>query len=103
MKPLAPVQKVAAAPTQIASAGGAYVAQLASFKSKAEATQEYKNLSAKHGAIITRYAPIISEAQVAGTTRYRLSIGPMASSNVAGDVCQSLFAAGERDCLVHRQ
>lgn len=103
VKPLAPVQKVAAAPTQIASAGGAYVAQLASFKSKAEATQEYKNLSAKHGAIITRYAPIISEAQVAGTTRYRLSIGPMASSNVAGDVCQSLFAAGERDCLVHRQ
>lgn len=102
---------VAPAPQQVAlaqkaptvSTSNAYVAQLASFKSKAEATQEYRNLSAKHGAIITRYAPIITEAQVAGATRYRLSIGPMASSDVAGGVCQSLFAAGERDCLVHRQ
>jgi hypothetical protein len=85
------------------SVSNAYVAQLASFKSKAEATQEYKSLSAKHGPIISRYAPIITEAQVAGTTRYRLSIGPMATSNVASGVCQSLFAAGERDCLVHRQ
>lgn len=93
---LPPVQQVAPAST-------AFVAQLASFKSKSEATQEYRNLSAKHGPIISRYAPIITQAQVAGSTRYRLSIGPMASKNVASSVCQSLFAAGERDCLVNRQ
>jgi hypothetical protein len=90
-------------PVQAAPTTSAYVAQLASFKTKSEATQEYKNLSAKHGAIISRYAPIISEGQVAGTTRYRLNIGPMASADVATGVCQSLFAAGERDCLVRRQ
>jgi SPOR domain len=82
---------------------GAFVAQLASFKSKSEANQEYARMKAKHGAIISRYAPIISQAQVAGTTRYRLNLGPMASSGVASSFCQSLFAAGERDCLVQRQ
>jgi SPOR domain len=82
---------------------GAYVAQLASFKSKSEANQEYARMKSKHGAIISRYAPIISQAQVAGTTRYRLNLGPMASANVASGFCQSLFAAGERDCLVQRQ
>jgi SPOR domain len=88
---------------QQSSPTGAYVAQLASFKSKAEASQEYNRMRAKHGAIVGRYAPIVSEAQVAGTTRYRLNIGPMASSDVANNLCQSLIAAGERDCLVHRQ
>ncbi len=102
-----PAQKIAAATPPAAetvvSPTGAFVAQLASFKSKAEATQEYNRMRSKHGEIVGRYAPIVSEAQVAGTTRYRLSIGPMASANVASSLCQSLFAAGERDCLVHRQ
>lgn len=102
-----PVQKVAAAKPIVVppapKASGAYVVQLASFKSKAEASQEYNRMRTKHGAIVGRYAPIISEAQVAGTTRYRLNIGPMATSNVASSLCQSLFAAGERDCLVRRQ
>jgi hypothetical protein len=91
-----------AAPTPV-SATGAYVAQLASFKSKSEANAEYSRLVAKHGEIIKRYAPIIQQAEVAGSTRYRLNIGPMATSNVASNLCSSLFAAGERDCLVHRQ
>jgi SPOR domain len=103
-----PTQQVAtvapkvAAPTPV-SATGAYVAQLASFKSKSEATAEYSRLVAKHGEIIKRYAPIIEQAEVAGSTRYRLNIGPMATSNVASSLCSSLFAAGERDCLVHKQ
>ncbi len=96
-----PLKQVAVAQPVTPSVNG-YVAQLASFKTKAEAAQQYKTLSAKHGAIITRYAPIITEAQVAGATRFRLSIGPMASTDVASGVCQSLFAAGERDCLVRR-
>ena len=100
---LPPAQQLAVVEPAPAMASTAFVAQLASFKSKEEATQEYRNLSAKHGPIISRYAPIITQAQVAGSTRYRLSIGPMASQNVASSVCQSLFAAGERDCLVHRQ
>jgi SPOR domain len=100
-------QKVAAATpppaVQKSTGTGAYVAQLASFKTKAEASQEYNRMRAKHGEIVGRYAPIVIEAQVAGTTRYRLNIGPMASQDVASNLCKSLFAAGERDCLVHRQ
>jgi hypothetical protein len=103
-----PTQQVAAVAPKIttpapASATGAYVAQLASFKSKSEANAEYSRLVAKHGEIIKRYAPIIEQASVAGSTRYRLNIGPMATSSVASSLCSSLFAAGERDCLVHRQ
>ena len=96
--------------TQVAVAGpttspvaGAYVAQLSSFKSKEEASQEYARLVQKHGAIISKFAPIIDATQVAGSQRYRLSIGPMASMDVATGFCSSLFAAGERDCVVHRQ
>jgi SPOR domain len=104
----APSQQVAAVAPKIVqpvqpSPTGAYVAQLASFKSKSEANVEYGRLVAKHGEIIKRYAPIIEQAVVAGSTRYRLNIGPMATSNVASNLCSSLFAAGERDCLVHRQ
>ncbi len=107
-EPVIPPQQVAAATPRIVSpspavATGAYVAQLASFKSKSEANSEYSRLVAKHGEIIKRYAPIIEQANVAGSTRYRLNIGPMASSSVASSLCSSLFAAGERDCLVHRQ
>jgi SPOR domain len=106
--PPAPSQQVAAvapkiAPPVASTPTGAYVAQLASFKSKSEANAEYGRLVAKHGEIIKRYAPIIEQAEVAGSTRYRLNVGPMATSNVASNLCSSLFAAGERDCLVHRQ
>ncbi len=96
--------------TQVADAGpasapvaGGYVAQLSSFATKNEASQEYARLVQKHGGIISKYAPIIDTTQVAGSPRYRLSIGPMASMDVATGFCSSLFAAGERDCVVHRQ
>ncbi len=102
-KPAAQVAMAAPQASAPAAGTGAYVVQLASFKSRAEATAEYQRLGAKHGPIITRYAPIIEAAQVAGSTRYRLNLGPMASTSVASSVCSSLFAAGERDCIVHRQ
>ena len=92
-----------AKPALALPATGAFVAQLASFNSKAEASAEYQRLAAKHGAIITRYAPLIETAQVAGATRYRLNLGPMASNEAAASVCSSLISAGERDCLVRRQ
>lgn len=99
----APLKPIAAAPATPVVATGAYVVQLASFASKADASAEYQRLAAKHGAIITRYAPIIQAAQVAGSTRFRLNLGPMTSNDVASSVCSSLIAAGERDCLVRRQ
>ena len=108
-KPLAPVvinpapKLAATAVPQATLAGNGYVAQLASFNSKIEANAEYQRLSAKHGAIISRYAPIITQAQIAGSTRYKLNLGPMATNDAASSVCSALISAGERDCVVRRQ
>ena len=105
--PVAPVVKakplLAPKPAQQTASAGGYVVQLASFKSKVEATTEYSRMKAKHGAALQGLSPIVSEAQVGGSTRYRLSVGTLGSSDQAKAVCGKLFAAGERDCLVRRQ
>ena len=106
-EPVAPVKPIAkkpqaAAPQQQASLSG-FSVQLASFRSRNEATAEFSRLKAKHSATLGRFSPIISEAQVGGSTRYRLSVGGMNSQAQASAVCNSLFAGGERDCLVKRQ
>ena len=93
----------AEAPTQVASGAGGYVVQLASFRSRDEASSEYSRLKAKHSQTLGRYSPIISEATVGGSTRYRLSVGRMESQAQANAVCSSLFAQGERDCLIKKQ
>ncbi len=108
-QPSAPLKVATAKPAVVApapvlpAATGAYVVQLSSFNTKAEAQAEYARLSAKHGAIITRYAPIIETGTIAGSTRYKLDLGPMASNDAASGVCSALISAGERDCKVGRQ
>jgi hypothetical protein len=106
-KPVAPVKQAvkkpqAAAPEQQASLGG-FAVQLASFRSRNEATTEFGRLKAKHSAALGGFSPIISEAKVGGSTRYRLSVGGISSQAQANAVCSKLFAGGERDCLVKRQ
>jgi SPOR domain len=100
----APKKLVAAPPKPEApqATGGGFVVQLASFRSRAEATSEFSRLRSKHGGTLSPYAPIITEAVVGGSTRYRLSVGSMASQSQANAVCSSLFAKGERDCLVKK-
>lgn len=80
--------------------GGGFSAQLASFRSEAEAQAEFDRLSAKHSGVLSGLNPRIVKATVAGAPRYRLSVGPMASKAQASKVCESLISAGERDCLV---
>lgn len=79
---------------------GGFTAQLASFRSEAEAQAEFDRLRAKHGGVLGGFSPRIVRATVAGSPRYRLSVGPMASRAQASKVCDSLIAGGERDCLV---
>ncbi len=98
----APAVKPAPQPVQVAQAGG-YVAQLASFRSQNEASAEFSRLKSRYSAAFKGAAPVISQAEVAGTTRYRLSVGGMVSRDEATAFCNKLFAAGERDCLVRRQ
>ena len=87
-------------PQQAKPSGGGYVAQLASFRSEAEAMAEYDRLRAKHSDVLNGLSPRVVKATVAGATRYRLGVGPLASRSAASKVCNSLIAAGERDCLV---
>ena len=109
-KPATPAAKVTApkvAPkpveeVQVASNSG-FVAQLASFRSKAEANAEFSRLRAKHGGVFQGVSPIISEAEVGGSTRFRLNVGGMDSKAAADAFCNKLFATGERDCLVRKK
>lgn len=89
------------APAQKAKpSSGGFNAQLASFRSEAEAQAEFDRLRAKHSGVLGGLSSRIVKATVAGAPRYRLSVGPMASRDQASKLCNSLIAAGERDCLV---
>jgi len=90
----------APAPAEPKGQAGGYLAQLASFRSEAEALAEYDRLRAKYGGVVGGLSPKVTKASVSGTTRYRLGVGPVASREAAARICNSLIAAGERDCLV---
>ena len=90
------------APASQATVSG-YVVQLASFRSQTEAQTEYGRLKVKYPGIIGGLPQTISQATVAGSTRYRLGLGPLASREEATKICGSLVASGERDCLVRKQ
>jgi cell division protein FtsN len=98
--PAVAAKKPVVAEQQTASGASGFMVQLASFRSRAEAQTEFARLKAKHSGTLGRYSPVISEATVGGATRYRLSVGSMDSRAQANAVCSSLFAGGERDCLV---
>ena len=95
----APAAKQAAVPQQ-ASTGGGYVAQLASFRSEAEAREEYLRLKGAYPAVVGALAPQIRAANVGGSTRYQLALGPVGSRAEASSVCSSLISAGESDSIV---
>ena len=87
-------------PQQAKPAAGGFVAQLASFRSEAEAMAEFDRLRAKHGNVLGGLSPRVVKANIGGSPRYRLGVGPLASRSAALKICNSLISAGERDCLV---
>lgn len=98
-----PVLKKPLADDQSASLAGDFVVQLASFRSRQEANAEFSRLQAKNGVALGQFSPIISEASVGGSTRFRLSVGRMSTQAQANAVCSKLFANGVRDCLVKKR
>jgi hypothetical protein len=100
-KPRVVEQPVQRASTQ--SSGTGYVAQIASYVTQADANRAFSALKVKYPNLVSQYRPVISQATVAGSTRYRLALGPLSSQSAANDVCAKLIAAGERDCLAKRQ
>jgi cell division septation protein DedD len=93
--------KKATAPA--APSGSGYFIQLASFRTQSEAQSEYNRLQSSYSNIIGGLPSSITQATVAGSTRYRVGVGPLSSREQATKVCNSLFSAGERDCLVRAQ
>jgi cell division septation protein DedD len=84
----APKAKPAAAP----SSGGAYQVQLGAFKSEAEAQAAWKKLSGAHSDALSG-TPNIVQADVNGTTYYRLRAGSFATSADAKALCGKLGGA----------
>ncbi len=82
----------------------AYVVQLASYKDQTSALAGFQELRARHPSLLNRFQPLISKKAVGNFgTFYRLQVGPMASSQAGNQICASLLAAGEKDCLVRRR
>lgn len=99
-------QVAVATPQEPAVQGEAsgYVVQLASFRSEAEAQGEFQRLAQRHPGLVgnMRSRVVRSDLGAAGTF-YRLGVGPMPTKEAASQLCSSLIAAGEKDCLVRRQ
>jgi SPOR domain len=89
--------------TPPAGSRGGYVAQLASFRTEAEANNEFARVRTRHPTVVGQLSPVISQVTVAGSTRYRLAFGTMADRDAAGRVCAQLLAAGERDCVTKQR
>jgi hypothetical protein len=102
-----PQQQLAAltpATTPAVAGGTGYVVQLASFRSEAEAAGEFHRLQSRHPQLVGTLQQRIQRADLgASGTFYRLGVGPLGSKDLASRLCNSLIAAGEKDCLVRRQ
>jgi SPOR domain len=102
-----PRQQLAAltpATTPAVAGGTGYVVQLASFRSEAEAAGEFRRLQSRHPQLVGTLQQRIQRADLgASGTFYRLGVGPLGSKDLASRLCNSLIAAGEKDCLVRRQ
>ncbi len=92
------------AATPAVAGGTGYVVQLASFRSEAEAAGEFRRLQSRHPQLVGTLQQRIQRADLgASGTFYRLGVGPLGSKDLASRLCNSLIAAGEKDCLVRRQ
>lgn len=95
---------VPTAPAAAATGTGGYVVQLASYKDEASAMNGYQQLRTRHPSLLGSYRPLISKKAVGSFgTFYRLQVGPIASAQSGNQICSSLLAAGEKDCLVKRR
>jgi hypothetical protein len=80
--------------------GSGFVVQLASFRSEAEARNEYGRLSSLYPQVVGGLQQQIRQTSVGGSTRYQLGLGPLPSRSDATRVCSQLITAGESDCIV---
>lgn len=88
-----------AAPVSAPAASGAYVAQIAAFKSQAEAETGWANYKRTHAAVLGGMSPNIVSVDLGEKgTWYRLRTGAFADKASAADFCAKLKAEGA-SCL----
>lgn len=79
------------APAATATAGGAYVLQIGSYKSEAEANAAFAALKAKNATLMSGYAANIKQVDLgAKGTWYRLRVGSFGDKDGATALCQRL-------------
>lgn len=95
----------AAGPSGAAStppASSAYVVQLVSNKSEAEAQSAFKGLQAKYPAVLGNRTALIRRVELGDRgTYYRAQVGPFGNTEQANALCDNLKAAGGQ-CIVQR-
>ena len=86
-------QMAAAAPAAMTS--GAYVLQIGSYKSQADAEAAWKSYKARHAGLLSGYSDNIQQADLGEKgTWYRLRIGGFSDKEVATALCDRLKADG---------
>jgi SPOR domain len=81
---------------------GAYVVQLVSNKSEAEAQAAFKTLQTKYPGVLGSRTALIRRVELGDKgTYYRAQVGPFANSDQANSLCDNLKAAGGQ-CIVQR-
>ncbi|MCG5233862.1 SPOR domain-containing protein [Xanthobacter oligotrophicus] len=98
----------AVAPTQTAStttapsSAGAYVVQVASQRSEADAMGSWRALQTKYPNLLGNYRATVKKVDLADKgTYFRAQVGPFATRDQANELCQSLRAQGG-DCVVNK-
>lgn len=105
----APAPRVAAAPAPTAqpaapsaAPAGAYVVQVASVRTEAEAQATIKSMQAKYSAVLSGQRSSVRRADLGDRgIYYRAQIGSFGSRDDAVKLCEALRAAGG-DCMVQR-
>jgi hypothetical protein len=88
-------QMAAATPPAPAAASSAYVLQIGSYKSQADAAAAWKTYKAKHAALLAGYSENVQQADLGEKgTWYRLRIGGFSDREVANALCDRLKADG---------
>lgn len=88
-------QMAAATPPAPAAASGAYVLQIGSYKSQADAETAWKSYKSRHAALLSGYSNNIQQADLGEKgTWYRLRIGGFSDKEVATALCDRLKADG---------
>jgi hypothetical protein len=88
-------------PSEAAPQTPGFVMIFSSHRSEADAMAEFERLRQSHAGLVGSLTPSVRKTNLGSSgTRYQLSLGVIPTREAAKNLCTSLFAAGEKDCIV---